>query len=168
MQQRRVRKKTKKNYWSQFVLYLLLSLIVIVIGTILFFSNALKPEDNGFNEVKSVARNKGITNFNNFMTVNQKVTYYAVGGVKDGRSVYFILNKHNHRSKLVNVNNGTTKNYILNKVWNTQKPKRVYNIGLVFKNKKAVWEVSLLNNNGRLCYDLFTFNTGKLIKSEIL
>ena len=58
MQQRRVRKKTKKNYWSQFVLYLLLSLIVIIIGTILFFSNALKPEDNGFNEVKSVARNK--------------------------------------------------------------------------------------------------------------
>lgn len=101
----------------------------------------------------------------NFYIYNRDKTYYTVTGTnKNNQSILVIIAKTGGKIRVLKQKDGITKNQALTKIWNNRKPKKVLKIAPSIFNNQAIWEITYLNKQGNLCYELLSFKNGKVVQ----
>src|SRR5699024_10602138 len=101
-----------------------------------------------------------------FYVFNRKQTYYTIYGTnKRGQEVYVITSQNDKKVNIYAQDKEITVNKAKKIVKVERKRKKITKTSLGLVNNKPVWEVTYLNNQNNICYDLISFKTGKIIKS---
>ena len=162
---RKLRRKHDSRVNKKFYFWSTITIIVLLI--ILGYAKAQSPQVQAKKEAYLVAKKYGnVRKAEDFYVFNRKQTYYTIYGTnKRGQEVYVITSQN---GKKVNINaqdKGISVNKAKNIVKVERNPKKITKTSLGLVNNKPVWEVTYLNNQNNICYDLISFKTGKIIKS---
>lgn len=144
---------------------LLIILLVFLLGwSIYAFGN--HPRRAADRQALQIARKyANLKSQSAFYIYNREKTYYTVAGKNQAnQSILVIIPQKGGSVRVVKQASGITRNQALTKVWNSEKPRKVLKVAPGIFNNKTVWEVTYLNHQGKLCYDLLNFKSGQLVQ----
>ncbi|PWG01112.1 hypothetical protein DCM90_01475 [Levilactobacillus bambusae] len=144
---------------------ILIVIILIIFGGLYLVGHATSPLVHAQSAAVSKAKQSGVKPTSGFYWTNLNDVYYTVPGTKNKQSVYAIVPKSKQlKTTVVKQNSGLTRNDILKKVWSQQKPKKVLQAALGLFNGDPAWQVSYVNQSGKLCYVTYAFKTGETLQ----
>lgn len=156
-------RRQRPRHWV--LLSVLLVILVILISAAVMVNKATKPLTQNQAHAEAVAKKSGhLTSTSQFYWTNLDTTYYTVAGKdKDKQSVYAIVPKTGNDVTVLKQSAGLTRNTVLQRVWQ-KNPKKVLSAALCIFNGKPAWQVSYLNQSGKLCYVTYQYSTGKMLQ----
>lgn len=149
--------------------WVLLSILVVILVLLLsggyVISKASKPLSQMQTHAETVAKKSGhLTSTSDFYWTNLNTTYYTIAGKnKAQQAVYAIVPKTGNDVTVLKQSEGLSRNTVLEQVWK-RNPKKVLAAALSIFNGKPAWQVSYLNQSGKLCYLTFQYSNGKILQ----
>ncbi|KRL54877.1 hypothetical protein FC70_GL001679 [Paucilactobacillus oligofermentans DSM 15707 = LMG 22743] len=155
--------RTKRKSHLHPIRITIIAIIIVFLAIWAALAIANHPKNQAEQTTISIAKAKAnLKHPGDFFTYNREKTYYTIAGENSKNQKIFVITSS--KGKVIQVlkqKKGITKNDALTQIWNKRNPKKVLKIALgVFKNE-PVWEVSYVNKQGHLCYELLDFKTGK-------
>lgn len=156
-------RRQRPHHWVLFSI--LLVILVILISVVVMINKATKPLTQDQARAESVAKKSGhLTSTSDFYWTNLDTTYYTVAGKnKAQQAVYAIVPKTGHDVTVLKQSAGLSRNTVLQQVWKKD-PKKVLSAAMCLFNGKPAWQVSYLNQSGKLCYITFQYSNGKVLQ----
>ena len=147
------------------LLAILIAVLALLLGGGYLVHQATRPFNAAQAHAERVAKRTGhLTTTTGFYWTNLDTTYYTVAGQnKAKQKVYAIVPKTGQNVTVLKQSAGLSRNAVLQKVWQRD-PKKVLSAALSIFNGKPAWQVSYLNQAGRLCYLTFQYSNGKVLQ----
>lgn len=102
---------------------------------------------------------------NGFYIYNREQTYYTVTGKNaQGQAILVIVPQRGGALQVLKQADGLTAAQARTQVQANHPVRRVLKVALGVFNDRPVWEVTYLNRQGNLCYDLLSFQSGKTVQ----
>lgn len=100
-----------------------------------------------------------------FYVYNREQTYYTVAGQNDqGQPILVIVPQRGGDLRVLKQASGLTAAQARATVQEANQPRRILKVAPGIFNSRPVWEVTYLNRQGNLCYDLINFRSGKFVQ----
>lgn len=155
---------------ERLIMIILLVILVIIIGVYGTLWAAQRPMHSAQKTAYSLATSKAkLKTTTAFSQYNGTQDYYVVTGTSSKNvPVYALINtnKH-HKTTVVKQSAGITRTKALKKVWAKRNPSKVIKATLGQYNGEVVWEITYLNKNKNLCYEVLKYSDGSQVKSII-
>ncbi|KRL04224.1 DUF5590 domain-containing protein [Liquorilactobacillus oeni] len=147
----------------------LISLAVLAIvffgGLIIFWQSAAPRRDAKTNAVNFARKYAGLKDETDFYLFNRKKTYFTVAGTNNkNQQIYVIIAKKGGQTVILKQSSGIREQQANSLIKKNKKPQKILKTTLGIWQKSPVWEVTYLNHQGNLCYTLFAFKNGKVVK----
>lgn len=166
MQSRRdVQRKADRSRVSRIIRWILIVIVVVLLAAWLTIAIANHPKNVARRQATTIARKYGgLKSRTGFYIYNREKTYYTVSGKNaKGQNIFVIVSQKGGDVRVVKAASGITSSQAINKV-KLRHPKKVLKAAPGIFNGKVVWEVTYVNRQGSLCYDLINFKTGKYVQ----
>lgn len=157
------KRQRRPRHWV--LLTILLVILVVLISAGVMINKATKPLSQARVHAETVAKDSGhLTSTQDFYWTNLNTTYYTVlGQNKAKQKVYVIVPKTGKKVTVLKQTDGISRNTVLQQVWK-RNPKKVLSAALSIFNGKPAWQVSYLNQSGKLCYLTYQYSNGKVLQ----
>ena len=166
MQSRRdVQRNASRNRLAKFVRWLLIIIVLLLLAAWATLAIANHPKNVARRQATTIARKYGgLKSSNGFYIYNREKTYYTVSGKNaKGQHIFVMVPQKGGNVRIIKAASGITSSQAKAKV-QSQHPKRILKTAPGIFNDKVVWEVSYVNRQGSLCYDLINVKTGKFVQ----
>lgn len=141
-------------------------ILIAAVSTFLFFSSAMEPYASAKNQANKIAyKSANISEPDYFSNFNHKKQYYTVGGRTDNNKYRYVVIDAKSGDIEILKNSHYSRNKILNQVKNKHNPKKIKHINLGMIDKKPVWEVSFVNKDKSIGYEMIDYQNGKVIQT---
>lgn len=156
----RTRKKSKYRIWAAIITGVLAVVLVI-------FFMAISPMRSAHRQVSDLAeRYAGIKEESAFYRYDRNKTYYTIAGTNDKKQkIYAIIAKNGKKINIYQQSEGVSEAKARQLARQDTSLKKITHVGLGMYKNKPTWEVSYLNKQDNLCYDLIDFKSGKVVKT---
>ena len=159
--------KRAKSYRSGLKkLFVAAVVVIILFGVFIILWQAQAPRETAEkNAVSFAQKHADLKKETDFYLFNRKKTYFTVAGTNSKKQkIYVIIAKKGGATKILQQKKGISEEDALTLV-KKQKPKKVLKAALGLWSNEPVWEVTYLNKSGNLCYILYAYKNGDMVKS---
>jgi len=155
--------RRRPRHWG--LLTVLVVILVLLLSGSYIIHKATHPFNRAQVRAEKVAKQSGhLTKTTGYYWTNLDTTYYTVAGQnKAKQKVYAIVPKTGKNVTVLQQSNGLSRNAVLQKVWQ-RNPKKVLSAALSIFNGKPAWQISYLNQSGKLCYLTFQYSNGQVLQ----
>ena len=167
MQSRReVQRERSRGTSKRMIRDLLILIILIFLVGWSIYAVGNHPKAEAERQATTIAkRYANLKTRTDFYIYNRENTYYTVAGKNNkGQRILVIVPQKNGSVRVVKQSTGLTEQQALAQDKSNEHPKRVLQAVPGIFNDKVVWEVTYLNSQGNLCYDLINFKTGSYVQ----
>ncbi|AUJ31837.1 MAG: DUF5590 domain-containing protein [Liquorilactobacillus nagelii] len=142
-------------------------LVLVVVGAGIIYWQAAAPLTDAKKSAVAMAEKYGkLKSTSAFYWYNRQQTYYTVAGKNQAnQSVYVMVAQKGGHINIYQQSSGITSQQAQQTVKSSQHPRKIVKTAFGKWKKQAVWEVTYVNKNGRMCYTLLSFKNGSLVKT---
>lgn len=167
MQSRRdVQRKQNRVNGLKVLRRVLLLILAIILILWISFAIANHPRREQQREAVTMARKYAhVDHVNGFYVYNREKTYYTVTGKnRHNQQVLVMIPQKGGNITVLKQSHGISNQQARQTVMSQEKPRKILRSAPGWFNDKVVWEVTYVNRQGALCYDLINFKTGKFVQ----
>ncbi|KRM90897.1 DUF5590 domain-containing protein [Liquorilactobacillus cacaonum] len=147
-------------------LFAIAFIVVVFFGVGIIYWQAQSPRETAEKNAISFARKHAdLKSETAFYLFNRKQTYFTVAGTNTkNQKIFVIIAKKGGATKVLLQNKGISETGAI-ALAKKENPKKILKATLGLWSNNPVWEVTYLNNSGNLCYVLYNYKNGNMVKS---
>lgn len=140
--------------------------VILLFGVFIFWWQVQAPRETAEKNAVSFARKHAdLKTETDFYLFNRNKTYFTVAGTNSKKQkIYVIIAQKGGATKILQQKKGITEKDAIT-LAKKEKPKKILKATLGLWSNKPVWEVTYLNKSGNLCYILYAYKNGNMVKS---
>lgn len=168
MQSRReVQREQSRGSSLRTIRNLLIAILLILLVGWSIFAVSNQPRAAARRQTISLAKRYAhLQSPGKFYIFNRESTYYAIEGKNQKEQpIIVIVPQRGGKLRVLNLSKGISEAQARQKTITNRNPEKILKVAPGVFNDKNVWEVTYLNNKGKLCYDLINFKNGKYIQN---
>ncbi|KRO18210.1 cell wall elongation regulator TseB-like domain-containing protein [Lacticaseibacillus saniviri] len=144
----------------------ILPVVLLIAGFSGWYYRAQAPRNQLRREAIQIAtKQAGLTQVDQFYWFTHGASYLTVAGTtKNKRPVYVLIRQSNGKVVVLNQKDGITPAKARAQAA-TYQPKKILSVTLGERRKQVIWDVSYLDQNGKLGYVSYNFKTGNQVQS---
>lgn len=142
-------------------------MLVIIVGTVVVYRQAVTPYNQAREEASSLAsRRADLVTVEDFYWYNGSETYFTVTGINnEDENIVVIIRQEGGQITTFNRDETISEIDAVNQVRQEKNPEKILGSRIGIEDDQAIWEVSYRNENGRIGYYVISLETGEWLRT---